>query len=199
MRKVALILVILVLIPLALVNCRGKGDSPIPGVGKKIGEKLDFDDTDDLVLTEKEVKAFIKAFPVFKETIEKEGEKLEDIGKGLFKTMKGGREALKSMKKLNKVLKPYGFTMETFMKSYAKIFGTFGYMMGMEAKKLAMDNVGAMKKMLDNPALSAEEKKEIEESIKELEKGDDTEEARVYKKNMRILEKYKKELEDIMN
>jgi hypothetical protein len=195
MKRFAWVLVILLLSSFLLVNCR-RGDSPAAGIGKKVTEKLEFDDTDKLELTEKEVKAFIKAFPDFKEAAEKEGEKLESISKkGVLGGIKGGREYMKSAKKLNKVLKPYGFTMDTFLQTFSKVMATYGYKMSLEAKKLAKDNIGAMKKMLDNPMLSEEEKDEIRESIKELEEMDDSEEAKAYKKNLKILEKYEDELE----
>lgn len=197
MKRLTWILVILLLSSVLLVNCR-RGDSPAGGIGKKITEKLEFDETDELELTEKEVKAFIKAFPAFKEVAEKEGEKLEGLSKkGVFGAMKGGKEALKSAEKINKVLKPYGFTMETFLQTFGKIMGTYGYTMALEAKKLAKDNVEAMKKMLENPMVSDEEKEEIRESIEELEKEDDSEEAKAYKKNVKILEKYQDELEEV--
>ncbi len=195
MKRLTWILVILLLSSFLLVNCR-QGDSPAGGLGKKKTERLEFDESDELELTEKEVKAFIKAFPAFKEAAEKEGEKLESISaKGPLGAMKGGKEYLKSAEKLNKVLKPYGFTMESFLQTFGKVMATYGYSMSLEAKKLAKDNIGAMKDMLDNPMLSDEEKEEIKESIAELEKEDDTEEAKAYKKNMKLLEKYDDELE----
>ena len=69
--------------------------------------------------------------------------------------------------------------------------------MGLEKKKMATDNIEAMKKMLDTPNLSEEDKEEIRESIKELEEEDDSEEAKAYKKNLKILEKYEDDLEVI--
>ena len=197
MKRLTWILVILLLSSFLLVNCK-RGDSPAGGIGKKVTEKLDFDETDELELTENETKAFIKAFPAFKEVAEKEGEKLGALSKkGIFGAMKGGKQALKSAKKLNKALKPYGFTMETFLQTFGKIMGTYGYTMALEAKKLGKDNINAMKKMLDNPMLSEEDKKEIKETIKELEKVDDSEEAKAYKKNIKILEKYKDEIDKL--
>ena len=197
MKRLTWIVVILLFASLMLVGCRG-GDSPAGGIGKKGTEKLEFDDADELELTEKEIKAFIKAFPAFKETAEKEGEKFEALSKkGFFGAMKTGKEALKVQKKFNKVLKPYGFTFESFTMTFAKVMGTYGFMMGLEAKKLAKDNIEAMKKMLDNPMLSEEEKEEIKESIEELEKMDDSEEAKAYKKNIKLLEKYKDELDKL--
>jgi hypothetical protein len=197
MKRLTSIFIVLLLASLLLVSCRG-GDSPAGGIGKKGTEKLEFDNADELELTESEVKAFIKAFPAFKEAAEKEGEKLEGISKkGVLGAMKGGKEYLKSAEKLNKVLKPYGFTMDTFLATFGKVMGTYGYKMGLEMKKMAKDNIEAMKKMLDNPSLSEEEKEEIRKSIKELEEEDDSEEAKAYKKNLKILEKYEGELEVI--
>ena len=197
MKRFAWILVILLVVSLLLVGCR-RGDSPASGIGKKVTGKLEFDDVDDLEQTDKEIKAFIKAFPVFKETAEKEGQKLDALSKkGLFGTMKGGKEALKVQKKFDKVLKPYGFTFEAFAMTLAKVMATYGYSMGLEAEKLAKDNIETMKKMLDNPMLSDEEKEEIRESIEELEKGEVSEEMKAFKKNAKVLKKYKDELEEL--
>lgn len=196
MKKFALLFVLLLLVSGLFVECRRGEETPAPGIGKKIGSKLKFDNTEELLITENEVKAFIKAYPDFIETAEKEGEKLKGIGgKDLLKAMRGGRQALKSVKKINKVLKPHGFTIESYMKTYAKIFGTYGYMMGLEAKKLAKGNIKSMKALLDNPNIPEEQKEEIREAIKELEKEDDSEEAKAYKKNIRIIKKYKEDLE----
>lgn len=196
MKKFALLFVLLLLVSGLFVECRRGEETPAPGIGKKIGSKLKFDNTEELLITENEVKAFIKAYPDFIETAEKEGEKLKGIGgKDLLKAMRGGRQALKSVKKINKVLKPHGFTIESYMKTYAKIFGTYSYMMGLEAKKLAKGNIKSMKALLDNPNIPEEQKEEIREAIKELEKEDDSEEAKAYKKNIRIIKKYKEDLE----
>jgi len=199
MKKFALLFVLLLLVSGLFVDCRRGEDTPAPGIGKKIGRKLEFDNADDMLLTDKEVKAFIKAYPDFMKIAEKEGEKLKGIGgKDLLKAMKGGRQALKSVKKINKALKPHGFTIESYMKTYAKIFGTYGYMMMGETKKLAKGNIKSMKALLDNPNIPEEQKEEIREAIKELEKEDDSEEAKAYKKNIRIIKKYKEDLENLL-
>jgi hypothetical protein len=190
--------VVLLLLSALLVNCRGRGESPIPGVGKKTGEKLEFDDTDELLLTDNEVKSFIKALPEFKEAVEKEGEKLKGLdADNIFSAYKSGKKAMKSLKKVNKVLAPYGFTIETFMKTYAKIAGTFGYMMAIEAKKLAKGNIENMKSLLDNPNIPEDQKEEIRESLKELEEMDDSEEGKAYRKNIKIINKYEDELKEL--
>lgn len=199
MKRLTWILVILLLASFLLVNCR-RGDSPAGGIGKKITEKLEFDDTDELELTENEVKAFIKAFPAFKKAAEEEGEKLESISKkGPVGAVTGGRQYVKSAKKLNKVLKPYGFSMESFLQTFGKVMASYGYKMTLETQKLAKENIGEMKKMLDNPMLSEEDKDEIRESIKELEEMEDSEEAKAYKKNLKILEKYDDELQVVFD
>lgn len=199
MKKFALLFVFLLLVSFIFVDCKRGGDSPIPGIGKKIGKKLEFDNTDDLLVTENEVKSFVKAHPVFMETAKKEGEKLEGLaGKNVLKAMKGGRQAIKSVNKINKALEPYGFTIETYMKTYGKIFGTYAYMMGLEAKKLAKGNIKSMKAMLDNPNIPEEQKEDIRESIKELEKEDDSEEAKAYEKNIKIIDKYKDDLDNLL-
>jgi hypothetical protein len=198
MKRCAILFVVLLLLSALLVNCRGRGESPIPGVGKKGGGNLEFDNADELLLTDNEVKSFIKAFPDFKKTMEEEGEKLKGHDpKNIYSSYKTGKKALKSLEKINKVLKPYGFTFDSYMQTYAKIAGTFGYTMALEAKKLAKGEIENMKSLLDNPNIPEDQKEEIRESLKELEKMDDSEEAKAYKKNMKIIKKYEDDLKDL--
>ena len=195
MKRFIILFTVLFLISSLFVGCRRAAESPVEEVTRKTEGKTEFSDTDDVLLTEKEVKAFIKAHPVFVEVAKKEGEKFEGIDKNVFKALKGGRQAVKSVKKINKALKPYGFDMESFMVTYGKIMGTVAYKMGLEAKKLAKGNIKSMKDLLDNPNIPEDQKESIRESIEELEKEDDSEEAKAYRKNIPILEKYKVDLE----
>ena len=197
MKRLVILFTVLFLISALFVGCRRAAESPAEEVTGRTEGKGEFSDTDDVLLTEKEVKAFIKAHPVFTEVAKKEGEKFEGMDKSVFKALKGGRQAAKFVEKINKVLKPYGFDMESFMVTYGKIMGTFSYQMGLEAKKLAKGNIKSMKDLLDNPNIPEDQKESIRESIEELEKEDDSEEAKAYKKNVAILEKYKVDLEEL--
>ncbi|MCK4396865.1 hypothetical protein KAW96_09785 [candidate division WOR-3 bacterium] len=197
MKKFALLFVFLLLVSFIFVDCRRGGDSPIPGVGKKIGKKLEFDDTDDILLTEKEVKAFIKAYPVFKATMEKEGEKFKGADKNILRAMRSGRQVVKYVKRINKVLKPYGFDMESFMKTFIKVQTSHAYMLMGGMDKLMEENIKRMKETLKDPNMPDEVKEEIRESIKEMEEQMESEEAKANKKNAEILEKYKDDLEEL--
>lgn len=198
MKKFALLFAFLLLVSFIFVDCRRGGDSPVPGIGKKIGKKLEFDDTDDLLVTENEVKSFVKAYPVFMEIAKKEGEKLEGLaGKNVLKAMKSGRQAIKSVNKINKALKPYGFDMESFMKTFIKVQASHAYMMMGGMDKLMEENIKRMKETLKDPNMPDEAKEEIRESIKEMEEQMESEEAKAHKKNAEILEKYKDDLKEL--
>ena len=197
MKRFVILFTVLFLISSLFVGCRRAAESPAEEVTGRTEGKVEFSDTDDVLLTEKEVKAFVKAHPVFTEVAKKEGEKFEGMDKNVFKALKSGRQAAKFVEKINKVLKPYGFDMESFMVTYGKIMGTVTYQMGLEMKKLGKGNIKSMKDMLDNPNIPEDKKESIREAIEELEKGDDSEEAKAYEKNIAILEKCKVDLKEL--
>lgn len=197
MKKFALLIVLLFLISLLFVGCRRGEKSPVEEAGERIEEKLKVSEAEDLLLTEKEVKAFIKAYPVFKATMEKEGEKFKGADKNILRAMRSGRQAVKYVKRINKVLKPYGFDMESFMTTFVKVQASHAYMMMGGMDKLMEENIKRMKETLKDPNMPDEVKEEIRESIKEMEEQMESEEAEAYKKNAEILEKYKDDLKEL--
>ena len=154
-------------------------------------------DTVDFLLTENEVRAFIKAYPVFIETINEKGRMFEEYDKNLLKTTEKGEQVSESEEKLNKVLKPYGFDLKSFMVTYGKITEAYSHTTMIDAQEIAERNIKEMKRLLEKPYISAEQKEEMRKIIKEIEKEKDIEKNQIYKKNTVIVQKHKDKLEKI--
>jgi len=199
MKKFTYLFVIFILFSFLLVNCRkGESGTPAEESEKKTAEEVKSSDADDLLLTDKEVKSFIKAYPVFKKATEKAGKKFEGKEpKSVLGAMKTGKDAQKYYKRLNADLKPYGFTTESFMETYGKVMGSYSMMMMGDIDKLYDSQIKNLKETLKTPNIPDETKKEIKESIKELEEQKNSEESEAFKKNIDILKKYEEELKEL--
>jgi|GEM_PF-6024235 len=199
MKRLTLIFIVSLLISLLFVNCKKSEKSPAEDVTKKSGEVGESTDAQDMLLTEKEVQNFIKAFPAFKTESEKLGKKFAGSDKNVLKAMRTSSQAVKSVKKLDKMLKPYGFTMDTFFETYAKIMSSYGMMALGGPGKFYDAQIEQMKQVLKSPNLPEESKKEMEESIKELEETKNSDETKILGKNVKILEKYKDDLKGLFD
>lgn len=192
MKRFTFFIVFFLIFSFLLVGCGGGQDSPADEPSSK--EDVKTEDAEDLLLTEKEVKSYLKAAPAYVKVMKELSEKYEGIN--TKNVMRGAVAAKKALREINSTLKPYGFTMESFFAVQAKVLGTYGYMMGLEAKKQTLPQ---LKEMLNNPNIPEEQKEEIKESIKEMEEVEDTEESKVYRKNMKIVKEYKGKLDDLFS
>jgi len=199
MKRLTLIFIVSLLISLLFVNCKKSEKSPAEDVTKKSGEVEKSSDTQDMLLTEKEVQNFIKAFPIFKTEAEKLGEKFKGGDKNILQAMRTGKEAAGAMKKLNNVLKPYGLTTESFFETYGKVAASYGMLAMGGPNKYYDQMIQSSKASLNVPNIDKETKKEIEQNIKDLEEQRNSEDTKAIAKNCTILEKYKDEIEGIFN
>jgi hypothetical protein len=197
MKRFTFFVVLFLILSFLLVGCGGGQDSPSEEPSGKIEEKVKAKDMDDFLLTEKEIKSYLKAAPAYVKVMKELSEKYEGIS--TKNVMRGAVAAKKALREINSTLKPYGFTMESFFVVQTKVLGTYGYMMGLEAKEQAKKNIPQLKKMLNNPNITEEQKEDIKKSIEELEKEDDSEEAKAYRKNMKIVKEYKDKLDDLFS
>ncbi len=193
MKQFKSLVVLFFLLSFAITSC--KGDKKTKGAGETSAEqKIEGEtESEDILLTEKEVKAFLEAFPVFTEFVnqkEQEVERLPD-SKNVLTAMKTGHAFMKYKEELDKILKAYGFTTESFVSTHVKVMGTFAYMQLDEARKAAKEN---MQEMLNNPNISEAQKNEIKNELKELEKSEETKEIADYKENCKIVTKYQDEI-----
>ncbi|MEO0293946.1 MAG: hypothetical protein ABIN61_06985 [candidate division WOR-3 bacterium] len=150
----------------------------------------------DLLLNEKEVKSFIKAFPVAKRIMKEKEESLEDLFSNKTILLKISNLEKNLLKELDKALRKYGFTGESFFKTSYKILGCFTYMQIEESQK---ENIKNMEKLLDNPNISKRQKAEIEKDLKELKGLEETDEMKAHKENWKILGKYKEEISKLFS
>ena len=190
MRKFALVVSVLLLAVLLTTGCGGKGEeqSGETSSEKKIEKQ---EEAENLFLTEKEVKAFIKAYPKFVEITEKKKEDIEPLAdkEDLISGMRITSEFKEYKEEIDAALKDYGFTLETFGMAYGKIMAAYAY------GQMAGAAGEMMKKMLENPNVSEEQKEEIRKSMKEAE---ESEEMQASKANWEIVMKYQEEIENLL-
>lgn len=159
-------------------------------------EQVRFTDTGDILLTESEVKSFIKAVPEFREILKKEGQEFK--GRQVFSTAVIQNKSPGSVKEINNVLKSYGFNLEGLVSTYGKITGTYNHMMKLQSNKSYRTDIRRMKDLLEKPYIPEEQKEQMKELIKEMEEEDKTEEARAYRRNTTVVLKYKAEIEAVL-
>jgi len=196
MKQFKSLVVLLFLLSFAITSC--KGDKKTKEAGETSAEqKIEGKtESEDVLLTEKEVKAFLEAFPIFIKFVnqkEQEVERLPD-SKNVLRAMKTGHTFMKYKEELDKALKAYGFTIESFVLTQAKVMGTFAYMQLDEARKASKEN---MQEMLNNPNIPEAQKNEIKNELKELEESEETKEIADYKENCKIVTKYQDEIESL--
>lgn len=126
MKRFMFLSVLFLIVGFFAAGCKGDKKAGETSAEKKIESK---EEKESLYLTEKDVKAFIKAFPVFVE-ITKKAEK--EIGpltdkKDLLSGMKFTGELKEYKEEVDAALKDYGFTLESFAATYAKVMGAFFY------------------------------------------------------------------------
>jgi len=97
MKQFKSLVVLFFLLSFAITSC--KGDKKTKGAGETSAEqKIEGEtESEDILLTEKEVKAFLEAFPVFTEFVnqkEQEVERLPD-SKNVLTAMKTGHAFMK--------------------------------------------------------------------------------------------------------
>ncbi|MEO0292797.1 MAG: hypothetical protein ABIN61_01065 [candidate division WOR-3 bacterium] len=199
MKRFIFLSVVLFLSVFASIGC-GKKKEKTKGteetrIYEKKGQKAE---TKDLLLTEKEVELFIKACPTFIEICKRHGKKIENWAeagdKNLFADMRILEEWREYKDEIDRELKGYGFTFESFFETYSKIISSFFY--GQMGQSMGMVRE-EMKKMLENPNIPEEQKQEIRESLKNLEKEEETEETKALRKNWEVVKKYEKEIKKI--
>ncbi len=154
---------------------------------KKMEKK---EEDENLYLIEKEVKAFIKAYPVFVEITKKKEKDIEPLADNddLVSGMKITAEFEEYKNEIDAALKEYGFTLESFGAAYGKIMAAYAY------GQMAGAAEDMMKKMLNDPNVPEEQKEELRKSIKETE---ESEEMQASKKNWEIVKGYKSEIESL--
>lgn len=194
MRKFMFVPVLLLLAVFLSTGCKGEQSSE--GKEETSTEKK----TDkvwkevNLKLTEKELMAFMKAYPVFVDITKKKGKEIEPLAEkeNLMSGMKMAGELKEYKEEIDKALKDYGFTFESFYETYGKVMGAVFYGTMNEVME---QSTAEMKKMLDNPDIPEESKAEIRESLKEMQETDESEEAKANKENWNVVKKHKEELQ----
>jgi len=186
MKRFMFLSVLLLLGSFVLTGCKGDKKADETSAEKKIEAK---EEAENLLLTEKEVKAFIKAFPVFVEITKQKEKEIGPLAdkEDLLSGMKFAGELKEYKEEIDAALKDYGFTLESFGAAYAKVMGAFFYGQMGGANE-------AMKKLLDNPNVPEEQKEEIRKNLKETE---ETKEMKALKENWEIVKKYKGEIENL--
>lgn len=197
MRRFVFVPVLLLLVIFLVTGCKGEksaGAKEEVGTEKKIEEASE---KVDLKLTEKELIAFMKAYPVFVDITKKKGEEVKPLTEkdNLLSGMRMAGELKEYKDEVDKALKDYGFTFESFSAAYGKVMGAVFYGTLSEGMK---QSSAEMKKMLDNPDIPEESKEAIRESLKEMEETEETEEMKANKENWKIVEKHKEELKKIL-
>jgi len=194
MRKFMFVPVLLLLVGFLMTGCKGEksaGAKEEASAKKKV-EKAS--EEVNLKLTEKELIAFMKAYPVFVDITRKKGKEVEPLAEkdNLLSGMKMAGELKEYAEEVDKALKDYGFTLESFSAVYAKVMSAFAYGKMSEAMDKSKKQ---MKQMLDNPNMPEEQKEEIREGLKELE---ESEEMKASKENWKIVKKHEEELTKII-
>jgi type III secretory pathway component EscV len=196
MKKLVFLSLVLLLAFFVLTGCKGEKKEKEADVSteKKIEEK---EEAENLYLTEKEVKAFIEAFPVFVEITKKKEKEVEPLTdrEDLLGGIKFAGEIKEYKEEIDAALKDYGFTFESFASAYGKVFSAVAY--GEMAKAFEQAGEG-MKQMLDNPLLSEEEKEEIRKNLEEAKEAKESEEMKACKENWKIVQKYEDEIIKIL-
>lgn len=188
MKKCMLLFVMFLVVSFLQTGCsKGEEKADKTSTEKKMENK---EEEENLYLTEKEVKGFIKAFPVFVEITKQKEEDIEPLAdKDDFASgMRLTTEFMKYKDEIDAALKEYGFTLESFSAAYGKIMAAYAY------GQMAGATGEMMKKMLDNPNIPEEQKEEIRKSLKESE---ESEEMQASKKNWEIVKEYKSEIENL--
>jgi hypothetical protein len=190
MKRFMLVPLVLLSVVFLTTGCGGKGDETS---GETSSEKNieKQEEVENLYLTEKEVKAFIKAYPVFVKITEKKKEDIEPLAdkEDLISGMKITSEFNEYAEEIDAALKDYGFTLESFSAAYGKIMAAYAY------GQMAGAAGEMMKKMLENPNVPEEQKEEIRKSMKEAE---ESEEMQASKANWEIVKKYQEEIENLL-
>jgi type III secretory pathway component EscV len=188
MRKFMYLSVLFLLVGFLATGCKGKGKGEKTGVAST--EKKVEEQAENLLLTEKEVTAFIEAYPVFVEITKKKEKEIEPLTdkENLVSGMQFAKEFEEYAEEIESALGKYGFTLESFGATHNKIMGAIVYSQ-MESATGEM-----MKKMLDNPNVPEEQKEEIRKNLKETE---ESEEIKAAKENWKIVEKYRSEIESL--
>lgn len=176
-------LFVLLLIVGSLATCCKKETSAEKKIEKKKEAK-------NLSLAEKEVKAFIDAYPVFVEITRQKEKEVEPLsGKEDFMSgMRLAGEFKEYKKEIDGALEQYGFTLESFAATYGKILAAYSY------GQMAGTTSELMERMLDNPTVPEEKKEEIRKSLKEAKESP---EIQASKKNWEIVKEYKDEIENL--
>ena len=188
MKKFVFLSVLFLIVCFLSSGC-GKGEEKAgeTSAEKKIEKK---EEAEDLLLTEKEVIAFIDAYPVFVEITKKKEKDIEPLAdkENLLSGVRFAEEFREYAEEIEGALAEYGFTLESFGATHGKILSAIVYNQ-MEAATGEM-----MKNMLDNPNVPEEQKEELRKSIKEAE---ESEEMKATKENWKVVEKHMSELENL--
>lgn len=195
-KRIGVLQVFLCLFILNVGGCKKEMETTETNVPKITIEQVRFTDTGDILLTESEVKSFIKAVPEFREILKKEGQEFK--GRQVFSTAVIQNKSPGSVKEINNVLKSYGFNLEGLVSTYGKITGTYNHMMKLQSNKSYRTDIRRMKDLLEKPYIPEEQKEQMKELIKEMEEEDKTEEARAYRRNTTVVLKYKAEIEAVL-
>ncbi|MBN1694898.1 hypothetical protein JW879_05815 [candidate division WOR-3 bacterium] len=187
MKRFVLLLVLLLLGGLVLTGCKGDKKAGETSARKEAAAK---EEEENLYLTEQEVKSFIEAYPVFVEIIKRTEQEVKPLAdkQSPLSGMQFAEEFKEYAEELEGSLGKYGFTLESFGATYSKILGAIVY------SQMESATGGMMKKMLDNPNLSEEQKEEIRKNLKETE---ESEEMKASKENWKIVEKHMSEIEKL--
>jgi len=190
MRKFMFVPVLLLLVGFLMTGCKGEksaGAKEEASAEKKV-EKAS--EEENPKLTEKELLAFMKAFPVFVDITRKKGKEIEPLAEkdNLLSGMKMAGELEEYAEEVDKALKDYGFTLESFSAAHVKVMSAFAYGKLSEAMDKSKEQ---MKQMLNNPNMPEEQKEEIRKGLEDLE---ESEEIKANKENWEIVKKHEEEL-----
>lgn len=188
MKRFMFVFVLFLLVGFLAAGCKGKekaGKSGETGAGGKPEKQ-----TEDLLLTEKELTNFIDAYPVFIEITKQKEKEVKPLAgnKNPLRGVQFVEEFKEHVEEIEAALGKYDFTLESFGATYNKVLGAIVYSQ-MESATGEM-----MKKMLDNPNVPEEQKEEIKKSLKETE---ESEEMKATKENWEIVKKHKSEIEEL--
>jgi type III secretory pathway component EscV len=197
MKKFMSLLLLLLVVSFTMTGCKREKKAKEAGktsAEQKIEEKTE---AEDLLLTEKEVKAFLKAFPVFVEITRQKEKEVKPLTEkeDLMSGVKLVGEFREYKEELDGALKEYGFTYESFALTYGKVRSTVAYR---QMEKVFEETGEGMKKMLDNPLIPESEKGEIRKSLEEAKESEESEEMKACKENWKIVKKYEEEIIKMM-
>ena len=190
MRKFMFLAVLVLLGSFLLTGCKGKetsGEKAEVNAEEKVEKAAK---EENPLLTEKEVLAFIDAFPVFVKITKKAEKEIDPLAdkKNLVSGMKVAGKFEEYAEELDAALKDYGFTFDSFSAAYAKVMGAFAFGQMNEAMESSKEQ---MKQMLNNPNIPEEQKEEIRKGIQEME---ESEEMKAAKENWKIVKKHEDKL-----